>query len=69
MAERLKQAGARFKNFPVYVNIQLYAAFVRPGLEYDIILIYRNRSGNSSQSVWVVCNQDGKEELNQDILE
>ena len=44
VAERLKQAGARFKNFPVCVNIQLYAAFIRPGLEYGIILIFRNRS-------------------------
>ena len=42
-AERLKQAGARFRNFPVHVNIQLYAAFVRPGLEYGLTLVHQDR--------------------------
>lgn len=48
-AERLKQAGARFRNFPVQVNIQLYAAFVRPGLEYGITLVHQNRG-----AMWIL---------------
>ena len=42
-AERLRQVGARFRNFPAVVNIQLYAAFIRPGLEYGIVLLSRHR--------------------------
>ena len=38
-ADRLHLAGARWKNFPAYVNVQLYAAFIRPGLEYGLTLI------------------------------
>lgn len=39
-AARLRQAGARFKNFPAVVNLQLFAAFIRPGLEYGIVLLH-----------------------------
>ena len=42
-SECLRQAGARFKNFPKRVNLQLYAAFVRPGLEYGVTLVHRHR--------------------------
>ena len=32
----LQLAGARYKNFPARINIHLYAAFIRPGLEYGL---------------------------------
>ena len=38
-ADKLHLAGARWNNFPAYVNIQCYAAFIRPGLEYGLQLI------------------------------
>ena len=38
------EAITRFRDFPIFVNIQLYAAFVRPGLEYVITLVLWNRS-------------------------
>ena len=37
--ERLHFAGARFRNFPCRINIQFYAAFIRPGLEYGLPLL------------------------------
>ena len=36
----LRQAGARFRNFPTRINVQLYAAFIRPGLEYGLTLAW-----------------------------
>lgn len=42
--ERLHLAGARWRNFPAYINVQLYAAFIRPGLEYGLQLIPPNHS-------------------------
>jgi hypothetical protein len=39
MANSLRRAGARFRNFPVYMNLQLYRAFIRPGLEYGLSLL------------------------------
>ena len=38
-ADKLHLAGVRWKNFPAYLNIQCYAAFIRPGLEYGLQLI------------------------------
>jgi hypothetical protein len=38
-ANFLQLAGAKFRNFPAYINIQLYAAFIRPGLEYGLPLL------------------------------
>ena len=43
-AERLRAAGARFSNFPSFVNIQLYAAFIRPGLEYGVQLTSHHKA-------------------------
>ncbi len=37
--ERLHLAGARFRNFPCRINLQFYAAFIRPGLEYGLPLL------------------------------
>lgn len=42
--ERLRVAEARFNNFPSFVNIQLYAAFIRPGLEYGIQLTSHHKA-------------------------
>jgi len=38
-ADKLHLAGARWKNFPAYVNIQCYAAFIRLWMEYGVQLI------------------------------
>ena len=43
-AERLRQVGARFRNFPPSINIQLYAAFIRPGLEYGLVLLHHHQA-------------------------
>ena len=38
-AYSLQLAGARYKNFPAKLNIQFYAVFIRPGLEYGLPLL------------------------------
>ena len=43
----LRQAGARFRNFPTKINVQLYAAFIRPGLEYGLTLAWDEPSAIS----------------------
>lgn len=51
---RLHMAGARWRNFPAYINLQLYAAFIRPGLEYGISLI---PSGHKSLTLLQQCQK------------
>ena len=46
-ANLLRQAGARFRNFPARINVQLYAAFIRPGLEYGLPLAWDEPSAIS----------------------
>lgn len=43
LAAGLGQVGARFKGFPVKVNVSLYQVFIRPGLEYGLPLICSNK--------------------------
>jgi hypothetical protein len=43
-SDRLYFAGARFRNFPCHVNLQMYAAFIRPGLEYGLALLKHDKS-------------------------
>jgi hypothetical protein len=43
MAKNLNLAGARFRNFPVRVNLHLYTVFIRPGLEYGLPLLLGDR--------------------------
>ena len=46
-ANLLRQVGARFRNFPARINVQLYAAFIRPGLEYGLPLAWDEPSAIS----------------------
>lgn len=39
MAGSLNRVGARFRNFPAYINLQAYRVFIRPGLEYGLSLL------------------------------
>lgn len=58
-ATMLKAAGARYHNFPVRVNLHLYAVFIRPGLEYGLTLITDHEKAlrmiNSCQKR-IICN-------------